>query len=98
MSKKMDRGFVFEIRSDSCNIELVKQYDNKTVTLGSNFRTSGTIDTKQRYDKKLKEYITVERPKIVKLYNANMGGVDKSDQFLQNFYKVQEMNSTSYKF
>lgn len=87
---KLGRGATFEIRSDVKNlfsIGLVKWYDNKAVTLGSNFITSGTIDTVQRYDKKKKEYITVERPEIVKLYNSSMGGVDKSDQLI-SFYRT----------
>lgn len=54
---KLGRGTTFEIRSDVKNlfsIGLVKWYINKAVTLGSNFITSGTIDTVQRYDKKKK--------------------------------------------
>lgn len=82
---KIDRGSTFEIRShveNACAIGLVKWFDNKSVILGSNFITSGTLDNVQRYDKKLKQYVTVERPEIVKLYNASMGGVDKSDQMI----------------
>ncbi|XP_025407032.1 piggyBac transposable element-derived protein 3-like [Sipha flava] len=81
----MGRGSTYEIQSNvenACAIGLVKWYDNKSVTLASNFITSGTLDYVQRYDKKLKQYVTVERPEIVKLYNASMGGVDKSDQMI----------------
>lgn len=57
---KLGRGTTFEIRSDVKNlfsIGLVKWYDNKAVTLGSNCITSGTIiDTVQRYDKKKRIY------------------------------------------
>lgn len=48
-------------------IGLVKWFDNKAKCLASNFITSGTLDNVQRYDQKLKQYVTVERPEIVKL-------------------------------
>lgn len=71
---KMSRGSTYEKRSNienACSIGLVKWYDNKAVTLASNFITSGTLDSVQRHDIKLNEYITVERPEIIKLHNAN---------------------------
>lgn len=87
---KMGRGTTFEIRfnvKNSCAIGLVKWYDNKSVTLGSNFITSGVTDTVERYDKATKQYITIERLDIVKLYNTSMGGVDKNDQLI-SFYRT----------
>jgi len=74
---KIGRGSTYEIRSNvanACGIGLVKWLVNKSVILASNLITSGTLYNVQRYDKKLKLYITVERPEIVKLYNASMGG------------------------
>jgi hypothetical protein len=82
---KMGRGSTYEIQSNvenACAICLVKWYNNKSVTLASNFITSGTPDYVKRYDRKLKQYVTVERPEIVKFYHAGMGGVDKSDQMI----------------
>lgn len=75
---KIGRGSTYEIRSyvkNACAIGLVKWFDNKSVILGSNFIISGTLDNVQRYDKKLKQYVTVERPEIVKLYNASISPV-----------------------
>lgn len=40
------------------------------------------VDTVQRWDKKNKKYITVERPEVIKLYNQSMGSVDKIDQLI----------------
>jgi len=84
---KMGRGTTFELSSDipNSNIGLVKWYDNKPVSLGSNFITSGTPDEVSRYCKKEKRYISINRPEIVKLYNQSMGGVDKHDQLISFF-------------
>lgn len=84
---KMGRGTTFEVSSDipNSNIGLVKWYDNKPVSLGSNFITSGTPDEVSRYCKKEKRYISINRPEIVKLYNQSMGGVDKYDQLISFF-------------
>ncbi|XP_015377550.1 PREDICTED: piggyBac transposable element-derived protein 3-like [Diuraphis noxia] len=83
----MGRGTTFEVSSDipNSNIGLVKWYDNKPVSLGSNFITSGTPDEVSRYCKKEKRYISIKRPEIVKLYNQSMGGVDKYDQLISFF-------------
>jgi len=58
---------------------MVKWSDNKAVTLASYFMTSGTVDNVQRYDKKLRECVTAERPDIV------VGGADKSDQMISSY-------------
>ncbi|XP_015367868.1 PREDICTED: piggyBac transposable element-derived protein 3-like [Diuraphis noxia] len=54
--RKMGRGTAFEVTIDmnNCNIGLVKWFDNKAVTLGSNYITSGEVDKVERWDKKKK--------------------------------------------
>jgi len=82
---KLGRGSTYEIRSNvenACTIGLVKWFDYKSITYGSNFITSGVVDNEQRFDKKLKKYVTVEIPEIVKLYNASIVGSQKSDQMI----------------
>ncbi|KAJ4449340.1 hypothetical protein ANN_00738 [Periplaneta americana] len=47
----------------------------------------GETDKVRRWDNKNKKYIDVSRPKVVKLYNQSMGGVDKLD-FLISLYRI----------
>lgn len=66
---------------------MTKWFDNKSVYLASNFVGIGISDTVQRYDKKDKQFVEVERPEVVKLYNKGMGGVDLLDQMIQ-YYRI----------
>lgn len=87
--RKMGRGIAFEVTTDMnhCNIGLVKWFDNKAVTLGSNYVTSGDVDKVERWDKKKKAYyVEIERPEIVRRYNDSMGGVDKMDQLISYYH------------
>lgn len=52
----------------------------------SNFVGSGNTDICRRWDKTKKEYINIPRPEVIKMYNSNMGGVDKLD-FLISLYR-----------
>jgi hypothetical protein len=82
--RKLKRGSTFEITTNmsGCNIGLLKWFDNKAVSLGSTFVTSGETDKVTRWNKKNKNYEEVERPEVVQLYNKSMGGVDKMDQLI----------------
>lgn len=83
--KKKGRGACEESISTD-GIVVTKWYDNKPVLLGSNFVGIGEKDICRRWDKKQKAYVNVERPEAVRLYNTNMGGVDKVD-FLLSLYR-----------
>jgi len=65
----------------------MKCYDNKIVNMCSNLIISGISDTVQRWNKKEKKYVGVERPEVIKLYNQSMGGVDKYDQLI-SYYRI----------
>ncbi|CAB3222669.1 unnamed protein product [Arctia plantaginis] len=56
--------------------------DNKPFTLASTYVDSEPAETVSRFDKKLKEKVSIACPKIVKDYNAHMGGVDLMDSYL----------------
>jgi len=85
--KKKPRGFSQEVLSDNGNLIITKWYDNKPVTLGSNYVSIGTQYICRRWDKKNKLYINVKRPEIIQKYNKNMGSVDKLD-FLLKIYRT----------
>lgn len=61
---------------------IVKWYDNKAVLLASSFIGPEPVERCRRWLKEKKEYVEVDRPHIVKVYNHNMGGVDLADMFV----------------
>jgi hypothetical protein len=72
----------FQVTSSSGAIVLVKWYDNRPVTLASNFIGVGAVDDVRRWDKSSRSFVMVRRPEIVNRYNTSMGGVDKLDQLI----------------
>lgn len=90
-STKTERGnfkWAFQMRGnseewvadvDSMEVGTVMWYDNKPVVLSSSFV----------YCKKQKKYVEVDCPKIVKIYNQHMGGVD----LLDSSWEVQNKNA-----
>ena len=61
--------------------------DNRVVLLASNFVGKGQINDVRRWSKAQKQFITVKRSEVVKLYNGSMGGVDKM-YFLIQLYRI----------
>ncbi|CAG4980485.1 unnamed protein product [Parnassius apollo] len=67
---------------EGVDISVTTWKDNKMVTLASTYVGAEPAETTTRYDKKQKKEITIPCPKIIKDYNAHMGGVDLMDSFL----------------
>lgn len=78
--KKSERGTYDYIKLTDANIVFVKWNDNSIVTLCSNASGVNPVQSVKRYSQKDKRFIQVDQPHVVKLYNKNMGGVDRSDQ------------------
>lgn len=78
--KKCDRGSYDYIKIKDSNIIFIKWHDNNIVTFCSNASGVYPLHNVRRYSQKEKKFVQVEQPHVVKLYNANMGGVDRSDQ------------------
>ncbi|EEC08059.1 conserved hypothetical protein, partial [Ixodes scapularis] len=74
--KKEGRG-AFDYAVDNLkNIAVVRWYDNRAVTLVSNYVSAEPAGTMQRWGKKERKFIQVPQPGIVATYNRFMGGVD----------------------
>ncbi|KAK3911867.1 PiggyBac transposable element-derived protein 3 [Frankliniella fusca] len=80
--QKKGRGSV-EVRSNEENIACVKWVDNKVVRLAGTWAGVEPMSTVSRRDKKKREKIEVNCPRIVQLYNKNMGGVDLMDMLME---------------
>ena len=66
----------------STNMAAVRWKDNKVVNILSTFAGKQSVQKVKRYSKNAKKQIEIEQPKVVSVYNRNMGGVDRLDQNL----------------
>lgn len=80
--KKGGRGSSTENIDKDKSLVVTSWYDNKRVVLISNFFGKELVGECSRFDRKAKGKVTLERPASVRVYNAYMGGVDKSDMML----------------
>ncbi|KAI4801215.1 hypothetical protein KUCAC02_000139 [Chaenocephalus aceratus] len=85
--KNTGRGTSSELSTEDGKLCVVKWYDNKPVLMMSVVHGTEPEDTCQRWDKKLKQYVTVSRPSIVPEYNLKMGGVDLIDRMI-SYYRM----------
>ncbi|XP_046679337.1 piggyBac transposable element-derived protein 2-like [Homalodisca vitripennis] len=67
---------------DDTPISVVCWHDNQVVTLGSTFCGALPLEKIKRYDRKNKKYSEISCPKVVKIYNRHMGGVDQMDSHI----------------
>ena len=58
----------------------------------SNYVGNGPEEPARRWDQKNTRHIQIERPKMVEIYNANMGGVDLRDMMLSTCRIRQKSN------
>lgn len=67
---------------DNTTVSVVCWHDNQIVTLGSTFCGALPLEKIKRYDRKDKKFIDIPCPKVVKIYNKHMGGVDQMDSHI----------------
>ncbi|KAM4578002.1 piggyBac transposable element-derived protein 3-like [Fundulus diaphanus] len=79
--KAVTRGTCDYVTSDD-GILAVRWKDNKTVTLLSTDMGVGPMSTVIRYCSESKKREPVNCPAVIRSYNANMGGIDKSDMLV----------------
>ena len=93
--KKRGRGshdYAVEANPD---IIVVRWYDNNCVQLILNYLTNEAGENARRWNKKNTRFEEVERPMIVQVYNANMGGVDICDMLL-SLYRMRQRTNKFY--
>ena len=77
---KKDKRGAYDYRFDTNEeILIIKWFDNKCVTVGSNFDTIEPLAKVQRWIKDCKSKEGVPQPHAIYNYNKNMGGVDHHD-------------------
>ncbi|XP_065679060.1 piggyBac transposable element-derived protein 3-like [Hydra vulgaris] len=76
---------VATIRKDRLKDASKKWYDNNIVQLISNYVGNEPGTPANRWSKKDKKFVTIDRPKIVEIYNAHMEGVDLCDMLLETY-------------
>lgn len=87
MAKSVPRGSYEENTAsvDGVDFSAVSWKDNKQVTLLSTYVGAEPVGSIERYDKKEKKKVAIKCPKVIKEYNAHMGGVDLMDSFLGRY-------------
>ncbi|XP_067635184.1 piggyBac transposable element-derived protein 3-like [Eurosta solidaginis] len=78
--KKTESGTFKYKSSQPGDILVCKWNDNSVVTVASNSETIEPLHKAKRFSQQQKKYIMIDQPAIIKSYNQNMGGVDRSDQ------------------
>ena len=78
------------------DILLVRWYDNRDVTVGTNHYSVEPVGNASRWDKGKGVRTNIPCPQTVKAYNAGMGGVDRCDQLL-SFYRIRTKSVKWYK-
>jgi len=86
--KKEGRGATDSKVTHDGTMTIVRWQDNGAVTLASSFAGIDEQDKVQRWSESQKEYIMVDRPRCVQLYNCNMGGVDNIDRLI-SLYRIK---------
>lgn len=76
------RGSHDVLVGSNSELALTKWFDNKPILFLSTQYAAEQVDQCRRYDRKIRQYIQVPRPEVVKEYNSHMGGVDLTDRML----------------
>lgn len=95
--KKKGRGhFVSQVEKNT-NVVCVRWNDNKVVSLISSYVGTEPVTKARRWDKKAKQFVEIDRPKIVEQYNNFMGGIDLLNM-CTNLYKYHVRSRRWYMY
>ena len=82
---KTQRGTHEQHFDTTAEVLLVRWKDNKVVNIMTNFDTVEPVATTRWYDRAEKSRVDVPQPKVLKVYNGGMGGVDLHDWLLGQY-------------
>ena len=77
--KRKQRGTVSYVFDDVIGLHCVRWMDNSIVTTISNCTGPYPLDKVERYSRKESKKFQVARPRLLRIYNQAMGGVDLLD-------------------
>uniref|UniRef100_A0A3Q1EXC1 PiggyBac transposable element-derived protein 2-like n=1 Tax=Acanthochromis polyacanthus TaxID=80966 RepID=A0A3Q1EXC1_9TELE len=85
--KKKGRGTFEEQEAvvDGVEVRAVKWFDNRGVIVASTFASAQPVSSVERWDKRLKQNVSVECPSIIGLHNKFMGGADALDALIAQY-------------
>ena len=84
--KKQQRGSL-QTHYEKCGIVCVSWNDNGPVLVISNVHEAIPLTTVKRWSPEIRDYINIDRPNCISLYNKHMGGVDSLDS-LVSVYRI----------
>lgn len=95
--KKKGRGTYEEKEAviEGISIRAIKWFDNRGVTLATSFSSTEPISITERWDRKQKKKISIEKPYAVDIYNKFMGGVDLLDGQIA-YYRITVRSKKYY--
>ena len=79
------------------SVAILQWQDNNIVHMMSNCRSKELGTPAKRWSKKKKEFIMINRPKIIEEYNMYMGGVDLMDMLLST-YRIRQRTIKNYMY
>ncbi|XP_026316625.1 piggyBac transposable element-derived protein 4-like [Hyposmocoma kahamanoa] len=87
MKSSVPRGSFDEYTTnfEGVDITTVSWKDNKQVVLASTYVGAQPVENIDRFDKKERKRIPITCPRLIKEYNAHMGGVDLMDSYLGRY-------------
>ncbi|XP_071055926.1 piggyBac transposable element-derived protein 2-like [Onthophagus taurus] len=83
--KKESRGFYDYRVDESQELIVCKWNDNNVVSLCSNSVGINPVHSTTRFSRAGRKRIQIDQPHLIKLYNENMGGVDRMDQNVSKY-------------
>ncbi|KAJ2937295.1 hypothetical protein O0L34_g19536 [Tuta absoluta] len=85
--RKQGRGSSDQMVRIDGHLACVKWFDNKPVVTASSVDSKEPVNKCNRWCKKTKRYIEIDRPFVIQQYNNMMGGVDMLDRVI-SFYRI----------